>query len=252
MPYETMDQGSDIIMPEDLREIPLSGSFEEHDFGTGGLRCWVKFTDSQYREWCGKFLPGTKPVGRKILWLPGTRNFFILASGRGYIVNADTRELIARTESDMLEDAVVVPESNAIVVTNGLTIGLFGPDGGMWESERISLDGIRFQEVFADRVTGKLNDMTDTWCDFTFYVKPCRIESAWSYADLFRSAPVSQIRLAKIVVATFGAVITGLGLALFWSERDVYSLIPILLGVFCMLIALFGSRGSAKRRRNAK
>lgn len=240
-----MDQNSDVIMPEEFREIPLSGSYEEHDFGGRGLRCWFKFTDSDYVEWCGKFEPGTKPRKRKVLRLPRTRGVFILVDGRGYVVNTDTRQLLARTASDMLEDAVLIPEAAEVVITNGYSIGLFGPSGDIWQSEPVSLDGIEFGRVSPDRVTGRLRGLPDAWYDFTFHVDSRRIDADWTYARACWPAPVSQVRLARIVVATFGAAVTGLGIGFYFSDHEVYGVALILLGVSCMLIAIFASKHQA-------
>lgn len=243
-----MSHSNDVIMPEPFREIPVSGMYEEHDFGEGSERRWIKFTDSQYGEWCGKFEPGDKPGHEKILWFPDSCDFFILADGRGYIVNADSRKLLARTQSDMLEDAVVVPTRDMVAVTNGLTVALFGRTGDIWESERISLDGIGFDRVCDDRVIGKLNDLTDDWRDFSFHVVERRVEATWTYADAFKPTSVSQLKLARIVVATFGAFVTGFGLTFYARFREEGPLVLIVLGIFCMLVAIFSSRSRRRKR----
>ncbi len=244
-----MTQDNDGTMPEEFREVPTSGTYDERDFGEGDLRCWIKFTDSQYVEWCGKFQPGAKPGHRRILWLPRSRDFFILADGRGYIVNADSRQLLAKTQSDMLDDAVVIPVRGVVAVTDGLTVGLFGRAGDIWESERISYDGISFDRVCDDRVIGKLNDLTDDWRDFSFHVGERRIEATWNCADAFKPPSVSQMRLARIVVATFGAFVTGFGLTFYISYREMPNLVLTAVGVVCVLVAVFASRGRRAKRR---
>ncbi len=181
-----MDQYDMAPRVEEFQQIPLSGLYEEHDFGNGAWRCCLKFTDSHHLEWCGKFDPGSRNAARKALWFPGTCEFFVLADGQGYIVDADKREVLARTNCDCLEDAILIPHQGLVAVTNGLTIGLVGRPGDIWESERITFDGVAFEAASEDRVTGKLNDLTDDWCDFVLHVDEHRVEADWDYRKAFR------------------------------------------------------------------
>ena len=237
-----MSEDSDIVMPEEFREIPLSGSYEEHDFGYRDQRCWLKFTDSQHIEWCGKFAPGAKAGSRKVLWFPNTREFLVLVDGQGYVVDSEQREVRAKTKSDMLEDAIMIPGQGLVAVTDGLTIGLVGRTGDIWESKRLTFDGIAFNDASDDHVTGKLWDLTDDWCDFIFHVDERRIEAEWSYEEAFGRASVSQIRLARVVVITFGALVTILGVALCVSYPEPISVSLALLGLACLAIGRFASR----------
>lgn len=238
----TMSEDSDIVMPEEFREIPLSGTHEEHDFGYRDVRCWFKFTDSRHMEWCGKFEPGCKAGSRKVLRFPHTREFFVLVDGQGCVVDSEQREVRARTKSDMLEDAIMIPGQGLVAVTDGLTIGLVGRTGDIWESKRLTFGGIAFDDASAHQITGKLWDLTDDWCDFVLHVDERLVESAWSYEEAFRTGAVSQIGLARVVVMTFGAAVTILGVALCVSYPKPVCVGLAVLGLSCLVIGRFASR----------
>lgn len=240
-----MSRDSDMIMPEAFPTPPVSGSYEEYDFGDSAGRYWIKFTNSQYVEWCGKFGLGLKPGRRKILWFPNTREFFVLADGQGYVVDADKREVIARTRNNAIEDAVFIPNRRLVAVTDGLTIGLFDQTGDIWESKRIAYDGITFEQVKADRITGHLDDLTNKGCDFVFHVDERRVEAERGYVETASPVLVSQSRLAQVVVMTFGAALIVLGIAVFVAYRDPTDLGLTLLG---SVFLLFG-RYSIKKQR---
>ncbi len=69
--------GAAIVEAAIFETIPPSGDYEEYDFGDGaGERLWVKFTDDEAREWCGKFSFGWLGKKGKVALLPGARPLF--------------------------------------------------------------------------------------------------------------------------------------------------------------------------------
>lgn len=159
--------------------IPISGDYSEYDFGSGTARYWVKFADFNYEEWCGKFGLGSRPGKRKILGTDRDNEVFILADGQGYFVDIEKRELLGRTEDDMIEDAVAIPDTQWIAVTEGLTIQLLSKSGVEWKSRRVSVDGIEFIEASAESIKGKFNCLGTAWCDFVFQIAEKRFEADW-------------------------------------------------------------------------
>lgn len=82
-----------------FEKLPLSGDYDEYDFGeSGGERFWVKFTDDEAREWCGKFSFGWKGKEGKVALLPGGKAF-VLVGGQGYFIDIGARALLCRTRS---------------------------------------------------------------------------------------------------------------------------------------------------------
>ena len=108
---------------EILKTPTLSGDYEEHNFSTSGNTLWVKFTDDEYLEWCGVFGLGIKSIYSFVVRIPRKPEFLIIAGGQGYIVNVNTRELVAKTEWDDIQSIIYNEEEDVFVVTDGLRLG---------------------------------------------------------------------------------------------------------------------------------
>ncbi len=163
--------------------IPPSGDYEEYDFGDGaGERLWVKFTDDEAREWCGKFSFGWLGKKGKVALLPGGKAF-VLADGLGYFIDIVARALLCVTEHDNLEDFIVIPGGSVLAATDGLRIILLDEAGETWVSDRVSVDGIVFESATPERIRGKYNDATPHFADFEFTLDDKVFHADWILKD---------------------------------------------------------------------
>lgn len=167
---------------EILTRPPLSGDYEEHNFADSGNTLWVKFLDEEYVEWCGVFSLGWKSAS-SVVKMPNKPVFLIVAGGQGYFINANTRELIAKTKWDDIESIIYNEEADVFVVTDGLRLGTLKNNDLSWFSDRISLDGISFISSSGTVVKAILNDCTDEGCEFEFNVTSGEIKSPWLFFE---------------------------------------------------------------------
>ena len=166
---------------EILKTPTLSGDYEEHNFSTSGNTLCVKFTDDEYLEWCGVFSLGIKSIYSFVVRIPRKPEFLIIAGGQGYIVNVNTRELVAKTEWDDIQSIIYNEEEDIFVVTDGLRLGTLKNNNINWQSNRISLDGISFINSGGPIIKGILNDCTDEGCEFEFNLVNGEIKSPWLF-----------------------------------------------------------------------
>lgn len=166
-----------------LRTIPISGSVDERHYNvSAGANAWVKFWDDSGLEWVGVF--GSGEASRFQAAIPfdedGGKTVLIVAGGRGYIVDAQSGQLVRRTARDYIRAAITVPEQDFVVVADATEIRSAGrrEDRRAWRREpawyaygdsedsyRLALDGIVFDGATRDEVHGRVWD-GDGWYAF--------------------------------------------------------------------------------------
>lgn len=100
---------------------PISGQYPEKHFEverqdfTAHSWSWVRFTKSDETEWVASFQGGTND--KKLLAiLRDTPFVFVVAEGQGYLVNAETEELIKCTSQDTFREVASSDEKSLIGV----------------------------------------------------------------------------------------------------------------------------------------
>ena len=117
---------------------PSALSFPDPNAFSEGLV--VTFTTSTGERWTGNFAsgPGSLDAVRDEL---GPRATIVVASGAAYLVDVDRK-----TASDItwpVEYVEYVASQELVVIGNGLWFEAIGPSGAVWQSRRISWDGMR-------------------------------------------------------------------------------------------------------------
>jgi len=168
---------------EILNQRPISGVYEEHSFSASGNTLWVKFIDEEYLEWVGVFTQSEWSPYNKVLRLSDEKLFLVIAGGQGYFVDPNARNIVATTDWDDIRDLVHNEESGYLVATDGLRLAVLKRHELLWTGDRISLDGINFTGQSGLMVKGKLNDLTDDGCEFSFNVNTRELNAKWTFSD---------------------------------------------------------------------
>lgn len=153
-----------------LSTQPESGEFPEVLFDAFGSCLWVKYTDSSYSEWCGVF--GCGSYGRSLVLVqPETSKSFVLASGQGYWVDIEERSLLGKTGVDDIQIAIWPDDCDFVIAGSWTNILFLDPMGIVWDSGRVSWDGISFDSYTDGKVVGIANDLSDDGCEFELDVQ---------------------------------------------------------------------------------
>lgn len=144
---------------EILSGIPSSGEYVEKHFGEHfDARLWVKFTDNNCQEWVGCF---AKPFynGLDLVLTEEQNRFgFVVAGGKGYLVDIDKRAIVVELEEQpAIESAVRTESPDYFVAGTYYSIYLLNESGMVKEirPEQI-VDGIYFKSQSGNKAIGEL------------------------------------------------------------------------------------------------
>lgn len=165
---------------EVLRFRPISGTFPEIPFDAHGNTTWVKFTDDNFVEWVGVFGGGINSSS-VVTCSSETPHAFVVSAGQGYFVDINSRTVILKTRSNQIASALFVPRSNSVVACDWTNIYILGLDGSIWDSGRVSYDGIGFTGISEGQVTGRVNDLSDDGVEFRLRLNPISYDCSWRY-----------------------------------------------------------------------
>ncbi len=165
------------MKPEILHNIPESGSIDEVRFDASGTCTWVKFFDSECREWVGVFGQG---VGGRELALQGTNGVvLVLSKGQGYVIDINSRTLLHKTECDYLGKALVCSDSSIFAAATDTDIRIYSSTGLILSTERIASDGINFDSFTNHVLKGEVWGF-DRWYRFILNAENHTYECNWS------------------------------------------------------------------------
>ncbi len=167
---------------EILNTQPVSGQYPEHAFNAYGNCLWVKFTDSDLMEWCGIFGAGSGGTS-KVVHFPIQSAIFVLSHGQGYWIDVEGQKLIGKTDSDDLQDVVWPPDRDFLVASNWTNIFYINPMGILWDSGRVSWDGISFESCSSSMITGHVNDLSDDECTYSLHVQERLVDGAPTFDE---------------------------------------------------------------------
>ena len=92
-------------------------------------------------SWVGNFQRGLSSLD-EVFAHPDGQHLVVVAGGTAYVLDAEGHNVVARFGDD-IKQIVLVPESDFVVLGNGLWFEALGPTGTVWRSRRISWDGMR-------------------------------------------------------------------------------------------------------------
>lgn len=137
---------------------PVSGSAQERRFDAVGSCTWVRFVTDDGDEWAGVFGRGSMVDHVGAVLCGDGRTALIIAGGQGYVVDAHAGTLHHKTACDTLCEAVAVPGRPWAIACDYTGLYAVSPQGELWRSPRLALDGIRLGQATGAAVAG------EAWC----------------------------------------------------------------------------------------
>ncbi len=137
-----------------LRRSPIGSdllSFDTHVPGTNG--CILEVVTGNGNVWTGKFERG--PEGISGFYATPARNtVLIVIEGQGYWVPTQepaTYEVVATIP---IRQVIRVPERDIVLLVDFLRMEAYGPEGLLWQTKRLSWDGLQITEVNSTTIRG--------------------------------------------------------------------------------------------------
>ena len=158
-----------------LAEPTPSGDYRETGFDAVGTCTWVVFQPPDEEDWIGVFGRGSN-THNAVAW-HGSGEAFVVAGGRGYLIDTRERTLLHKTEWEFFVDVIVGPDPGVFVVADDLYLYGYDPNGRRWRTHRISWDGIRNLSLEGYRVKGEAWGL-DKWYDFTLDLSSGQVAGA--------------------------------------------------------------------------
>ena len=169
-----------------LPEPPQSGSIPEVAFARSGPPVtWVEFTDDAGERWAGVFDVGDPVLAERVVPFgaePGVA--FVLARGRGYVVDVAARTVRYAAARAALVDVVGVPGRDFVIACDFQHVLAYpsrGDGDAAWQ-RYVSFDGIALGRTTAEGVTGYVEEETSAtdpitvWREFTVRFADRRVE----------------------------------------------------------------------------
>jgi hypothetical protein len=115
--------------------------------------------------WIGNFCRGLTEFDLAVVHPNGT-TALIIAGGQGYLIDSSTRHLKG-IFGGAIVDAFPHPTIAAIVLNRqNISFEAIGESGRLWNSRRVSWDGLRFIKITGDTIIGEAWRPDDTWHSF--------------------------------------------------------------------------------------
>ena len=144
-----------------LSELPANNSrvvyFPNEGTGVGRDGIMVKFVPPDGDSWIGIFAFGDMlPSGDcKVCPGPGKNNLTIIAKGETYIASPRDPALFQMMKACPVIGAISIPIRNLMIFYDFTEIFAYGKNGLVWETKRISWDGIKINEVTSNEIIGQ-------------------------------------------------------------------------------------------------
>jgi hypothetical protein len=150
-----------------LGSPPVAGSLMERHYhpDSEDVR-WVRFSPDNAADWAGAFAADDVVPYSAAFPFADESTAFVVAGGRGYVVDIETGELRFEVGAGLLEAAIPVPERPLVAAADSSFLMLVSPEREL-HSEYVALDGIRLLSATPDEVAGELWD-PEQWYPFRF------------------------------------------------------------------------------------
>jgi hypothetical protein len=145
--------------------IPVSENGEQ--FYSEGFV--VRFYRSDGSEWVANFKPGCTHFSLVVDY-PDKNRIVVIAKGQGYIMTPDQQTPI-ETFGVNIKDGIQTAD-NQIVLVDDIYLTFINDKGTVWQSERISWDGIKDLKLQDNVLTGlsydPMGSSINEWVPFSF------------------------------------------------------------------------------------
>jgi len=144
---------------------PLPEQFSSTGMGKHSEGFVVEFYPRYSQKWIGNFQPGLGGVNDVIEHLDG-EHVIVIAAGQAYVIEPETR-LLVKDFGGQIEHVMQIADLDIMVFGNGLWFEALGPNGFLWQTRRLSWDGMRSILLEEMTLSGEGYDpMTDSWVPF--------------------------------------------------------------------------------------
>lgn len=129
----------------------------------------VRFLKSDGTIWIANFKPGWSDFSFAKEY-PNANRIVIVAKGQGYIINPEIQSPIETFGLGIRQ--IIETKHNQLICASDCYLYLIDENESVWQSERISWDGIKDLSVEQNIITGlAYYPMTDSWLPFTFDIE---------------------------------------------------------------------------------
>ena len=78
-----------------------------------------------------------------------------------------------------MENVANIPNQELVVCSDFTNILFYTPEGLKWDSGRVSMDGISFEEVSESEIKGRINDLTDEGSPYVLQINEPHFSCEW-------------------------------------------------------------------------
>ena len=157
---------------EILTTTPISGQFDELHFGENFIdSLWVDFNISDEKHWVGCFSKEYETGLNKVLYQENNKTCCIIAGGKCYLINFETKYLIFETEEyPIIQSLVESSNPDYYFLGNFYSVYILNEKGLIKEIEpNIMVDGIYLEFQEGSKIIGKVDSAENQ------YEKPLNI-----------------------------------------------------------------------------
>jgi hypothetical protein len=158
---------------EILPGLPSSGECPEQ-FSATGMGAHregfvVKFFPDDHAAWVGNFQRGMTNLSDLVDHPNGT-DVIVLASGQGYVVDVGNRQ-VTECFGGIVNSMFRVTARNIVIFGDCTNFLAYGANGLLWQSRRVSWDGVRSVSIKDNEVVGEAwTPMGEAWKPFAIDV----------------------------------------------------------------------------------
>lgn len=145
---------------EFLTIVPTSGIHEEFHFGENFVdSLWVEFKLSEDNHWLGCFSKSYENGLNKVLYDIEEKTCCVIAGGKGYLIDIETKKIIFETdENPLIQSLVQSSNPNYYFLGNFYSIYVLNKKGLIKEIEPdFMVDGIYLESQNGDKIIGKVD-----------------------------------------------------------------------------------------------
>lgn len=143
-----------------LAAPPISGTISESHFHAVGDCVWIQFDPEDGPPWVASFgKNGGLWQSIAVAVFGDGRSAAVIAGGRAYVVDLESRSVRYLTGEDLLMTVISVPEQQFVIATSYGSLHALGIDRGLW-SFGIGGGDIVLDSATATHVVGKVSDHT--------------------------------------------------------------------------------------------
>lgn len=151
---QNVQEWSAVILGE-VNPADIDYQFATIDSLETAPRIYVRFASAE-SEWTGQFQGVTRlpEAAHGVFSHPDTTRALVVASGQGYLLKPAAPHDWAPVDELPLVGVAEIPSIGAVVVADLIHLVAYGRQGRLWETRRVSYDGIRITDADATAIHG--------------------------------------------------------------------------------------------------